>query len=259
MGWRAPLKVREHVAVVPATGNRSPMRVAYASDFHAGPMTDRHLIADACEALRLASPDVLLLGGDFVDYDARQIDWVAPLLGAVPAPGGRYAVLGNHDWWTDEARIRDALQRAGIQVLVNRNVRLPAPFEDVWICGLDDPLGGAPDSAATLAAATGTRILLMHSPSGLADLGGEHFDLALCGHTHGGQIALPGGIPVVVPGGPLCRRYPRGRFELGAGRVMIVSCGIGCSGLPLRVFADPDILVCEIRASFSSADPCPST
>ncbi len=247
LGWRAPLRVREHTVFVPSIGSSHRLRVAFVSDFHAGPMTDPDLIASACEALKAAAPDVLLLGGDFVEYDARQVDWVAPLLGAVPAPAGRFAVLGNHDWWTDAHRIEGALRAAGIHVLVNRNVRLPEPYEDVWVCGLDDPLVGRPDPSLTLDGASGTRILLMHSPSGLVEVGGEPFDLALCGHTHGGQIALPGGTPIVVPEGALCRRYPRGRFELGDGRTMLVSCGVGCSEVPLRVFADPEILVCDLR------------
>jgi predicted MPP superfamily phosphohydrolase len=86
----------------------------------------------------------------------------------------------------------------------------------------------------------------MHSPSSLLDIGTQLFDLALCGHTHGGQIALPGGIPIVVPGGALCRRYSRGRFELPGGRTLLVSTGVGLTGLPVRLFADPEILVCDV-------------
>ena len=253
LGLGSVLRVREHVLAVPSIGSVDRVRVAYASDFHAGPMTDPDLIASTCEALKAARPDALLLGGDFVEHDARQIDWVAPLLGAVPAPAGRYAVLGNHDCWTDARQITGALSDAGVQVLVNRNVRLPVPYEDVWVCGLDDPLGGRPDPTATLRGAWGTRILLMHSPSALVEVGNERFELALCGHTHGGQIALPGGTPIVLPKGALCRRYARGRHELEAGRTVIVSCGVGCSGLPLRLFADPDILVCDIRTDRHSS------
>ena len=65
--------------------------------------------------------------------------------------------------------------------------------------------------AAALSGADGIRVVLMHAPSGLLDLGAKHFDLALCGDTHGGQLALPGGVPIVVPHGRLSRRYSRGR------------------------------------------------
>ncbi len=86
----------------------------------------------------------------------------------------------------------------------------------------------------------------MHAPSGLLDLGQERFNLALCGHTHGGQIALPGGAPILVPWGPLSRRYARGRFELSDGATLIVSVGIGCVVVPVRLFTHPEVVVCTL-------------
>jgi predicted MPP superfamily phosphohydrolase len=88
----------------------------------------------------------------------------------------------------------------------------------------------------------------MHSPSGLLDLADRRFDLALCGHTHGGQMALPGGTPIVTSGGSLSRKYSRGRYDLASGGKLIVSVGLGCSLLPLRTFADPEIVVCDVTA-----------
>ena len=226
-----------------------PLRIAYASDFHAGPTTDPSVLREACEALRDAAPDVLLLGGDFVTMVRSEIEWLAHDLGSIPAPLGRYAVLGNHDWWLDGPYITQTLEASGIRVLTNQNRRLDPPFEQVWICGLDDHAYGQPDAAAALAGADGIRIVLMHAPSGLLDLGKERFDLALCGHTHGGQIALPRGIPIIVPRGRLSRRYARGRFNLGEGRTLIVSVGLGCVVVPLRLFADPEIIVCNLTTT----------
>jgi predicted MPP superfamily phosphohydrolase len=226
-----------------------PLRIAYASDFHAGPATDSSVLRDACAVLRAASPDVLLLGGDFVTLIPTEIDWLAAELGSIPAPWGRFAVLGNHDWWSDTAYVVQKLEGAGVQVLTNRNVRLQRPYQAVWICGIDDHWSGRPDAGATMNGAGDIRILLMHSPSGLLDLNGERFDLAMCGHTHGGQIALPGGIPIVVPHGRLSRRYSRGRFQLPEDRILIVSVGLGCVLLPLRLFAQPEIVLCDVTAA----------
>jgi uncharacterized protein len=223
------------------------LRIGYASDFHAGGATNPEVIDAACWELTAAAPDVLLLGGDFVGADAKAIHEVAPRLGEIPAPFGRFAVLGNHDWWTDARTVADALEVAGIQLLTNRNARLARPFEDVVVCGLDDPWAGHPDAAAAFARTDGVRIVLMHQPSGLLDVGDRPFALALCGHTHGGQIALPGGIPIVVPHGPLSRRYSRGRYELDGGRVLIVSRGVGCSTLPFRLFAPPEVVICDLE------------
>lgn len=222
------------------------LRIAYASDFHAGPTTDPGLLRAACERLRTAAPDVLLLGGDFVTGRAAEVDWLAPELGRIPAPLGRFAVLGNHDHWSGAGHIVERLEAAGIRVLLNANVRLEPPFEQVWICGIDDHGSGRPDAAAAFRGADGVRVVLMHAPSGLLDLGEERFDLALCGHTHGGQLALPGRIPLVVPGGRLSRRYARGKFAIAGGATLVVSVGLGCVVVPLRTFADPEIVVCTL-------------
>ena len=248
-GIRPTVKLTQLVVPLPADARLArPIRLAYASDFHAGPTTDPHVLRAACELLREARPDVLLLGGDFVTSASRDIDWLAAELGTIPAPFGRFAVLGNHDWWGDPRYVADRLEAAGIDVLTNRNVRLAAPFAGVYICGIDDHWGGHPDPRAALAGADGVRVVLMHSPSGLLDLAQARFDLALCGHTHGGQLALPGGTPIVVPGGRLSRRYARGRFALGDGRTMFVSVGLGCVVFPLRLFADPEVVICELGA-----------
>ncbi len=87
--------------------------------------------------------------------------------------------------------------------------------------------------------------MLAHAPEVMLKLGDEPFDLALCGHTHGGHIALPGEVPVLVPG-PLSRRYAHGRHDVGGGRTLIVSRGIGGTEVALRTFADPDILIVEL-------------
>lgn len=247
LGIHPPVRTISHaVSVHGGSTPMPPLRLAYASDFHAGPTTDSSVLRTACGELARLAPDVLLLGGDFVTHVRSEIDWLAPALGAVPAPFGRFAVLGNHDWWADASYIVRQLEAAGITVLTNRSVQLRPPFSQVWICGIDDHWCGSPDSAAAVAGAEGIRVILMHSPSGLLDLGDERFDLALCGHTHGGQLALPSGIPIVVPHGPLSRRYARGRFDLGSDRTLIVSVGLGCVVLPLRWFADPEVLVCTL-------------
>lgn len=241
--------VEHHVGLSGDATGAPPLTVAFASDFHAGVTTDPRVLQRACDVLKLAKPDVLLLGGDFVSLDARHIDWLAPLLGQIPAPLGRFAVLGNHDYWNGAGRVIRGLEAAGIEVLTNRNLRLPPPFQHIWICGLDDFLSGEPDVRAAFAGADGARIVLMHAPANLLDLDGERFDLALCGHTHGGQIALPGGTPLHAAVGPLSRDYNRGRFRMEHGGTLVVSVGLGCSTLPIRLNSEPEIILCRIAAA----------
>ena len=247
LGIRPRVRTVQHaIRLGAASDGMPPLRMAYASDFHAGPTTDPSVLRAACAELRAAAADLLLLGGDFVTGRPDQIDWLAGELGDIPAPFGRFAVLGNHDYWSEAAYVVERLEAAGIRVLVNANARLEPPFDRVWVCGLDDHWSGRPDAAAALKGAEGIRVVLMHAPSGLLDLGAERFDLAICGHTHGGQLALPGGIPIIVPYGPLSRRYARGRFRIGDRATMVVSVGLGCVVLPLRTFADPEIVICTM-------------
>jgi hypothetical protein len=246
--------VRHTVTLANYPSGVPPLRIGFAADFHAGPTTDPALLSRALAALGAARPDLILLGGDFVSLEARYIDQLRPGLASLSAPLGRYAVLGNHDHWTSAERVGQGLRSAGIELLTNRNIRLPPPYEAFRLCGLDDHWLGRPDPAAAFAGAEGHRILLMHAPSGLLDMPDQRFDLALCGHTHGGQIALPGGQPLLMPHGRLSRRYSRGRFQVGGG-TLIVSVGLGCSVLPLRLGAAPEIVLCEVTGAGAAGPP----
>jgi hypothetical protein len=249
LGLQGALATTVHrfpVASRPASA--PPLRVAFASDFHAGATTHPALLAEACRRLTDARPDVILLGGDFAEFNACDAEPLIGLLADVAAPLGTYAVLGNHDRFDDDTHVVGRLEAAGVEVLLNRGVRLAPPHDDVWVCGLDDPIWGAPDAERALDGADGTRIVLMHAPDGLLALGGRPFDVALCGHTHGGQVAAPWGWMPCLPIGRLSRRFPRGVYTLpGPGeRRLVVSHGVGCSTVPLRVFARPEVHVCEV-------------
>ena len=227
-----------------------PLRIAFASDLHAGPATHPRLVADACRALADARPDLLLLGGDFVSFHARHVDRLVPLLREIGAPLGKLAVLGNHDLLADDSYIIQRLADAGVRVLVNENARLPAPHDEVWVCGLDNSEEGTPNAEAAFAGADGLRLVLMHSPDGLHAVGERTFAAAFCGHTHGGQFWV-GERALVNFAGPLSRHYLRGgAFPLGAaasGGVLVVSRGVGCGNLPVRRRADPEVHVCTLH------------
>ncbi len=220
----------------------APLRIAFASDFHAGPTTDNRILADACARLHALRPDVVLLGGDFVTVRADDIHALATMLADVHAPLGKFGVFGNHDLRGHWQVVRDALSAAGVRMLVNEVVHLPAPHGDVSIIGLDDPIIGDPDGSL-FDDARGVRVVLMHAPDGLLAARDEHFDLALCGHTHGGQIVLPGGVKPYLPHGKLSRQFAGGRYQLGPDkdRTLVVSRGVGCSTLPVRIGCSAEV------------------
>ena len=255
LAYRLGLQGEVETSVLTIDANRlarypgtRPLRIGFASDFHAGATTHPRLLAKACAALAALEPDVILLGGDFVSVRASYIDRLAPHLAALQAPFGKFAVMGNHDLRANRAHVVGALERSGIRLLTNERQTLRAPFGDVTICGLDDPTRGDPHPETALDGAEGTRVVLMHSPDGIESIGDRPFDVALCGHTHGGQIATPSGRPLVVPGGHLNRKYARGQFTLDGDRprTLLVSRGVGCSTVPVRVFAAPQVHLCLI-------------
>lgn len=255
LGLQGTVRIRHHHLALPRRAGAPPLRVVFASDFHAGPLTHPAVIDGACRAIARARPDLLLLGGDFVYRRARDVDVLAERLSAIEAPLGRFAVLGNHDYLGEDTHIVRRLEAAGVELLTNRHARLAAPHDDVVVVGLDDSLVGEPDAARALDGADGTRLVLMHTPDGLLDLGDAPFHLACCGHTHGGQVALPFGIPLVLPAGRLVRRFSRGLYTLpdrGDAR-LLVSRGIGCSGVPVRVFAWPEVHVLELSGGATDA------
>jgi predicted MPP superfamily phosphohydrolase len=195
------------------------------------------------------APHALLLGGDYVflEATAARVRELESRVRSVSVPT-KIAVLGNHDLWTDHGAIESALGRAGARVLVNESSMLPPPFDDVAVVGLDEPWTGAPDAELALRGTehVSLRIGLCHSPDGAHYLRGR-VSLLVAGHTHGGQIALPGSRPIVLPPGPYSQRYPFGLHDLD-GTLLLVSRGVGTTELPLRLFATADVLLVELTS-----------
>jgi uncharacterized protein len=230
-------------------GSAQTLKLVFAADFHAGPTTHRLQIDRAFDALAAIQPDLLLLGGDFVGHRPRDVDRVARKLSDLRIPSGIVAVLGNHDNHTNPDLVTRALTDAGVHVLANASLRLPAPFERTRIIGLEDHISGDPDASRIPPDDAVSTILLVHQPSGVLDAAPHRVDLALAGHTHGGQIVFPGGYAPVIPSGALSRRYLAGRFQLPGGGTLIVSRGVGTSTIPLRWNAPADLLVVTLRGA----------
>jgi uncharacterized protein len=225
----------------------APLVVAFASDFHAGPSTHPALFTSLVNAIIAQRPDVLLLGGDYVSHKAGDVNVLSDELVRCKPPLGKYGVFGNHDLWADDEYIATRLASADVELLVNRSRSLPSPFDFVSICGIDDPWTGNADAPAAFRDAHSVRIFLTHSPDALLLLDKEEFDVAFAGHTHGGQVALPDGTAILSAGGPLSRTYGRGLFEIPANGPLIVSRGVGCSSLPIRINADPELILCRLH------------
>jgi uncharacterized protein len=249
IGFQGTLQITEHVFKIPRARKDAPaLRVAFVSDFHAGPTLHAKLLADVLGALADADADLVLLGGDFVSFHARHVERLIDGLSRLDPPLGKFGVLGNHDLLGDDEYILRRLTEAGVRMLVNSNVRLSAPHDDVWICGFDDWDEGTPDAEQAFRGATGTRIVLAHQPDALLAIKDHPFDIAFFGHVHGGQFLLRNREPAIRHRGPVSMLYMHGGvFHSGVKDApVLVSRGIGTSTLPARLHADPQVHICTL-------------
>ncbi|HEX8223652.1 MAG TPA: metallophosphoesterase [Allosphingosinicella sp.] len=242
-------KVRNaRVAVAGWPSGTPPLRLVLISDVHVGgPDMPPARLARIVDRINRLAPDIVLIAGDLVT-DKRLAtrhyshdEAVAPLAGLRPRLA-TVAVLGNHDHWRDAAAARRALARAGIELLENEAVQVGP----VAVGGLDDDFTDRADLPATLAALRrlqGPKLILSHSPDPFADPAPDVF-LMLAGHTHCGQVAPPliGPLSTMSEYG---RRYACGLVREG-GRTLVVTAGLGTSGIPLRLGAVPDMWLVEV-------------
>jgi predicted MPP superfamily phosphohydrolase len=264
------LRVQHYALTPPGWPSDFKLRIAALADIHVGEpymgLKRLERIIDTANALK---PDLILLLGDY----AAGHRWVtgnisikdtAALCAGLTAPLGTHAILGNHDWWGDkEAQKRragpslygEALKTAGLPVYENDGVRLEHNGRPFWLLGLADQIAfiqgrghfiGLDDLPATLAKVTDDAPvnLMIHEPDGFTQVPAR-VSLTLAGHTHGGQVRLFGYSPVVPSA--YGNRFAYGHIVEG-GRHLIVSGGLGCSIVPVRVGVPPEINLIELGA-----------
>jgi predicted MPP superfamily phosphohydrolase len=223
------------------------LRILHLSDFHRGRHVSEEQIAKAGRIARGLSADLVVLTGDFVTGSATFIGSCLEALGRIPSPLGTFAVLGNHDWWTGAGLITETLQEAGIHVLSNAAVRLGSSREPLWLLGVEDlwsPVFSL-NEAVHAVEQTGTRILLCHNPDVLPRAARQGIDLVLSGHTHGGQVCLPGIGALLLPiQGD--RRLARGLHRQGDTQIFVTT-GIGLVSPPIRINCPPEVALITLR------------
>jgi predicted MPP superfamily phosphohydrolase len=158
-----------------------------------------------------------------------------------------FAVLGNHDVNSDHRWITEIIEAHDIPVLRNRAVPIENGNARLWLAGLDDVLEGSPDLGATLREVPNeTIILLAHEPDFADEAARYPVDLQLSGHSHGGQVWLPGiGAPWLPP---LGREYPRGLRRIG-NLTLYTNIGLGTIRLPVRLNCPPEITILTLRTA----------
>lgn len=223
------------------------LRIVQLSDIHHSPFTGRSQIMHAIETANSLEPDIIALTGDYVSHDPSYASPCAEMLGRLRARHGVYAVLGNHDHWTDAALITDLFRLAGIQVLVNEGMRFELGGASFWLAGVDDTMVGLEDLPLALAGsrADEMKLLLAHNPIILRRAARAGVDLVLSGHTHGGQITWRS--EKSASGRPR-RRILRGLGRRGQTQIYVTR-GLGTVVLPVRYGCPPEVSLLELRCT----------
>lgn len=230
-------------------------RVVFVADIHAGPHLNKRRMAHLVRVINRMRPDVLILGGDYVGGRLDGAKVFYPEAKNFRAALGRYAVLGNHDVWEDAEEARAGLKAAGITLLENDNVRVEKDGQSIVIGGVDDLYTGRPDAVALARSIDTTEfaVLVSHNPDVFGTQLPESpgvWDLALSGHTHGGQVNLMGA--VASAGIAPLKRHFRSGWVRESGVPVLVSNGIGTVTVPLRMFAQPEIHIITLRRGASN-------
>jgi hypothetical protein len=218
----------------------SGVRIGFLTDIHRSRWVSHGDVADAVAGLMAGRPDLIVLGGDYVTWGDRQyVRASAEGLESLAAPHGVFAILGNHD---DDHDMPAALTARGFQVLKDARTTIRVRGETVDLVGIRFWTKRASKIASLVRRATGTVILLAHDPRRLTEAAVLRIPLVLSGHTHGGQVVLPG------VGAIAARKFP---LVAGVGRrgrtTMFVSRGLGTVYVPLRVNCPPEVALLTLR------------
>lgn len=232
---------RVHIPIKGLNPALEGFKIVQMSDIHLYPFTQIDLVREAIEMANPLKPDLVTFTGDFVLGSADAIFELAPVLASLNPKYGIFAVLGNHDIWTDGTTVKNGLEQSGLAVLVNEGRLLDIGGAPLYLAGVDDAWSGQPDLTAALdnLPAGVPTILLAHEPD-LVDnysLDGR-VSLQLSGHTHGGQVRLPGYGAFVLP--RFGQKYDLGLYQVNDTWVY-TNRGIGVIGPPVRINCRPEI------------------
>ena len=219
------------------------LRIGMITDVHHSSVVPADDINRAVMLLKEATPDIVVMGGDYVsffdrDYIGPVAELLAPLSGA---PQGSFAVLGNHD---DEKEMPAALSSRGFTVLKDQRTSLTVRGERLDIAGIRFWTKTPGEIASALKGTGGTTILLAHDPRRLVEAAALDVQLVLSGHTHGGQVIVPG------VGAVAGRKFPvLAGFASRDNTSLFVSRGVGTVYVPIRVNCPPDVAVLTLRSA----------
>lgn len=223
----------------------APVKIVFWSDLHLGEWYTQEKLEQIVEKINAQQADLVIFGGDFfnhyaADQELLSLEEIAGELQKIEAPLGKYAVWGNHDYGGGSYAVYPEVMEAGGFVLL-KNERIELPEQNLRLYGLDDLQWG--DAQQGDFSGEWVDLLITHEPDAVDRFALDGAELAMAGHSHGGQVRLPVITEQVLPPGG--KKYVWGWYEVERTR-LLVSCGLGMTKLPLRFGCPPEIWAVEI-------------
>jgi hypothetical protein len=224
-------------------------RIAFLADIHHGPFTDEHLLRQIVRTTNLLDVDLIALGGDYILRDRKYIAPCFEALSELRAKHGIVGVMGNHDYWHGVHEVRRGFQRANVVELTNAGLFLANGTDRLRIAGVDDHWEGTPRLAPCVAGLRRDEpcVLISHNPDFAEGIDDPRVKLVLSGHTHGGQIVMPGTGLAYVPSA-YGTKYLRGLCDAPQTKVY-VSRGLGNTVAPIRLGSRPELTEITLQAA----------
>src|SRR5712671_2434677 len=231
---------RESIGVSGLPTALDGLRIGLLTDIHRSRWVSHADVTDAVTMLMAERTDLIILGGDYVTLlDRQYVGPAADALAPLSAPNGVFAILGNHD---DDHEMPAALAKNGVQTLKDARTHLTINGEGLDLAGIRYWTRRPADIAAVVRGATAPVVLLAHDPRRLPEAAALNIPLVLSGHTHGGQVVLPG------LGAIAAAKFP---VVAGVGRLerttMFVSRGVGTVYVPIRLNCPPEVAVLTLQ------------
>jgi predicted MPP superfamily phosphohydrolase len=233
---------RDTLRIVGLAPALAGLRIGLLTDLHRSLFVSHDALAHAVAMLMAERPDLIVLGGDYVSFGDRQyVGPSAEALAPLTAPHGVFGILGNHD---DDHDMPAALAKNRVEMLKDARTRVTIRDEPIELVGIRFWTKRLADIAALTRDARGTVILLAHDPRRLTEAAALNIPLVLSGHTHGGQVVLPG------LGAIAAQKFP---VVAGVGRrgptTVFVSRGVGTVYAPVRINCPPEVAVLTLQPS----------
>ena len=244
-------EVTQHTIKIPHLPREfDGFRIAQISDIHIEGGSMGKNLPSICRMVNDQNADAIVITGDYVTTPTEaNPDVLARGLASLSAPHGVWGIMGNHDYWSGPSTdiVEEILARTPVQILINQTHVWERDGARLHLAGFDDFWGGTRqfDEMAAKIPRGEAAIALGHEPDFAIEVAATRkFGLMLSGHSHGGQIALPGGIPIHVP--DYARKFPRGAYNVDGMR-LYTNRGLGTVGIPMRFCSRPEISVFTLR------------